>query len=106
LNLNQFQCKNNRCIDKTLICDDEDYCGDNSQMNSLERNTQCPLSINLFLLNNFNKSISCFLELSKEKMINWRFALLLTSFLFVFILICILIICRKRRRNKERVGEL
>ncbi len=45
LNLNQFQCKNKRCIDKSLLCFDEDYCGDNSQKNSLERTSQCPISM-------------------------------------------------------------
>lgn len=45
LNSSQFQCKNKRCIDRSLLCYDEDYCGDNSHLNSLERTAQCPASI-------------------------------------------------------------
>ncbi|CAF3752525.1 unnamed protein product [Rotaria sordida] len=45
LNSNQFQCKNKRCIDKSLICYDEDYCGDKSYENSLEKNSQCIMKI-------------------------------------------------------------
>ncbi|CAF2557838.1 unnamed protein product [Rotaria sp. Silwood2] len=45
LNSNQFQCKNKRCIDKSLICYDEDYCGDKSHENSLEQNTECIMKI-------------------------------------------------------------
>ncbi len=40
-NTNQFLCQNKRCIDKSLICDDEDYCGDNSH---LEKTRLCPRS--------------------------------------------------------------
>lgn len=61
LNSNQYQCKNKRCIDKSLICNDEDYCGDNSS----NKNQLCPTSmffgreeffflfINKFLFRNF-----------------------------------------------------
>lgn len=45
LSTNQFLCKNRRCIDKSLICYDEDYCGDRSHVNSLERQNLCPVSM-------------------------------------------------------------
>lgn len=33
-NMHQFQCTNNRCIDQTLLCDDDDHCGDQSDLQS------------------------------------------------------------------------
>ncbi|CAF3948028.1 unnamed protein product [Rotaria magnacalcarata] len=43
LNSDQFQCRNRRCIDKSLICYDEDSCGDGSHENSLEKQTLCAM---------------------------------------------------------------
>ncbi|CAF1218241.1 unnamed protein product [Rotaria magnacalcarata] len=45
LNSDQFQCRNRRCIDKSLICYDEDSCGDGSHENSLEKQTLCAMKM-------------------------------------------------------------
>jgi hypothetical protein len=82
LNNSQFQCKNKRCIDKSLICLNEDYCGDNSH----RKNNQCPT-----------------LEIGKQKLIIWCWILII----FCCCLFgCFLIICRKRRKNKDCGGVL
>ena len=41
---NQFQCRNHRCIDSSLICSEEDSCADRSQFDSIERTKRCPSS--------------------------------------------------------------
>lgn len=30
--IHQYQCRNDRCIDRTLLCDDDDHCGDRSDI--------------------------------------------------------------------------
>jgi hypothetical protein len=97
LNINQFQCENKRCIDKSLICLDDDYCGDNSP-----RNNQCPKSRKLWDLIKFDFE---FLGIGKQKLINWRSMFILMIFC-CFVFVCILIICQKRRQNKDCVGGL
>ncbi|CAF1440485.1 unnamed protein product [Adineta steineri] len=86
LNSSQFHCNNRRCIDRSLICLHEDYCGDNSQKSSLEAINQCP-------------SIA-----SKQKIFNWPFMIIpiiICCFLFVFIFICLLKVYRKQKKNKQ-----
>jgi hypothetical protein len=81
-NSSQFQCQNKRCIDQSLICYEEDFCGDKSQFEYSHH--QCPI------------------RRSKQKLINWPvmfILIILSCFLFVSIFICILKICRKQRKN-------
>ena len=83
-NSSQIQCKNKRCIDRSLICTGEDYCGDQSDF-------QCPKGH------------------SNQQRINWpTIFILLTAFSSIFVMICscTLKICRRERKNKQCGGGL
>ncbi|CAF3932369.1 unnamed protein product [Rotaria magnacalcarata] len=58
LNSDQFQCRNRRCIDKSLICYDEDSCGDGSHENSLEKQTLCAMTKNFLDVKQLSKHSS------------------------------------------------
>lgn len=99
-NSSQYHCRNRRCIDRSLICSDEDFCGDQSYWKNAEH---CPKSNDvLFNRKTFFDFTFSSLEIFKTKLIPWQFfVFIFICFLLVFALLCIMKICQKYRKSKE-----